>query len=69
MKSQHLVPQPLRDIEKLALQGKHAARMDIIVNLYMQQALGNLLQSLSSKEANLDSAVQCVRDIFAMNTK
>ncbi|KAH3785341.1 hypothetical protein DPMN_163428 [Dreissena polymorpha] len=68
MKSFHLESQPLRDIEKLAFQGQHAARMGIIVNLYMQQALGHLLQT-SSKEANLDSAVQCVRDIFAKNTK
>jgi len=69
VKSQQLYSQPLRDLEKLAFQGQHAARMGIVINLYMQQALGNLLRVLSDKDANIDSAIQCVRDIFAMNTK
>jgi len=59
----------LRDWEKLAFQGQHDAMMGIVIILYMQQALGNLLRVLSDKDANIDSAIQCVRDIFAMNTK
>ena len=69
VKSQQLFSSPLRDIEKLAFQGQHAARMGIIINLYMQQALGNLLKILTEKDVNLDLATQCVGDIFAMNTK
>ncbi|KAH3855582.1 hypothetical protein DPMN_098150 [Dreissena polymorpha] len=40
-----------------------------MINVYMQQALGNVLSKLSEKQPNFDSAIQCVRDIFAMNTK
>lgn len=69
VKQQQLYTQPFRDIEKLGYQGQHAARMGIIINLYMQQALSKLLATLSEKDANIDSAIQCVRDIFAMNTK
>ena len=35
----------------------------------MQQALSMLLNNLTQTNPNLDSAVQCVRDIFAMSTK
>ena len=36
---------------------------------FIQQALGNLLNKLQSDNFNLDSAIQSVRDIFAMTTK
>ncbi|KAL4237567.1 hypothetical protein ACF0H5_002281 [Mactra antiquata] len=69
IKSQSLCSQPLKDLEKIAYQGQHAARMGIIINVYMQQALGKLLSTLSDKECKIDCAIQCVRDIFAMNAK
>ncbi|KAH3849987.1 hypothetical protein DPMN_092392 [Dreissena polymorpha] len=69
VKSQQLYSQPLRDLEKLAFQEQHAARMGIVNNVYMQQALGNLLNVLTDKDVKIDNAIQCVRDIFAMNTK
>ncbi|KAH3790277.1 hypothetical protein DPMN_168473 [Dreissena polymorpha] len=69
VKSQQLYSQPLRDLEKLAFQGQYAARMGIVINVYMQQALGNLLKVLTDKDVKIDNAIQCVRDIFAMNTK
>ena len=43
--------------------------MEIVINVYMQQALGNLLSKLSEKQPNIDSAIQCVQDILEMNTK
>lgn len=43
--------------------------MGIVINLFTQQALGKLLSTLSEKEPNIDEAIQCKRDIFAMNTK
>lgn len=68
-KSQSLYSQPLKSIEKLAFQGQCSARMGIVIDLYMQQALSMLLNYLTQKSPNLDSAIQCVRDIFAMSTK
>jgi hypothetical protein len=68
-KAQSLCSQPLRSLEKLAYQGQHAARMGLVINIYMQQALSNLLLILQDKKLNIDSAIQCVRDIFAMSTK
>ena len=46
-----------------------AARMGIITSCYTQQALGVLLDNLTSNEPNIDRAIQHVRDIFAMTTK
>lgn len=68
-KSQSLHSQPLKGLEKLSYQGQCSARMGIVINLYMQQALSMLLHNLTQKSPNLDSAIQCVRDIFAMSTK
>ncbi|KAH3840430.1 hypothetical protein DPMN_113879 [Dreissena polymorpha] len=68
-KSQSLHTQPLKSLEKMAYQGQHAARMGIIVNVYIQHALGNLLTLLQDKSPNMDLAIQCDRDIFAMSNK
>ncbi|KAH3747579.1 hypothetical protein DPMN_182006 [Dreissena polymorpha] len=45
VKSQSLYSQPLKDLEKIAYQGQHASRMGIVINVYMQQDLGNLLSN------------------------
>lgn len=67
--TQSLFSQPFKSLEKIAYQGQIAARMGIVSLCYTQQALGLLLNNLSSKSPNLDEAVQNVRDIFAMSTK
>lgn len=69
--SQHvkLHSQPAKSIEKFAFQGQTASRMGVIVNAYIQQALGGLLAKLLCKDPNLDLITQMVRDIFAMSTK
>ena len=64
-----LATQPLKAIESVAFQGQSAARYGIIAVSYMQQALGSLLNKLQSDYFNIDSAIQSVRDIFAMFTK
>lgn len=59
----------MKGVEKLAYQGQIASRMGIITTAYTQQALGTLLQTLSSDNVNIDKCVQLTRDIFAMSTK
>ena len=68
-KGQSLYNQPLKSLEKIAYQGQYAARMGIIINSYVQQALGKLLLTLQEQSPNIDRAIQCVRDIFAMSNK
>lgn len=68
-KSKQLASQPLKAIESVAFQGQMATRLGIISVCYIQQALGSLLNKLQSKDVNIDSTVQSVRDIFAMSTK
>ncbi|CAC5405581.1 unnamed protein product [Mytilus coruscus] len=58
----------LKSLERLADQGQIAARMGFITTCYLQ-ASGNLLDDLQSDTPNLDSAIQKVRDIFALSTK
>ncbi|XP_071123854.1 uncharacterized protein [Mytilus edulis] len=43
--------------------------MGLITTCYLQQASGNLLDNLTSDSPNLDSAIQNVKDIFALSTK
>lgn len=64
-----LYNQPYKQIEKLGYQGQLGARMNIISIMYMQQALGSLVQSIET--GNLDKSNICdsVKDIFAMSTK
>ena len=68
-KAKGLFTQHLKEIEKLAFQGQTAARMGIVITLYIQQALASLLTELGSENTNLDRATQTVRDVFAMSTK
>lgn len=67
-KGQSLITQPLKTMEKLAYQGQSAARMNIIINCYIQQALANLKSQLQKPTPNLDGTTQLVQDIFAMTT-
>ena len=59
----------LKSLKKLAYQGQLAARMGLITTCYLQQATGRLLDNLQSETPNIDSAIQNVRDIFALSTK
>ena len=68
-KSRQLISQPLKAIESVAFQGQTAARFGLISVAYIQQALGSLLNKLQADTLNLDSAIQSVRDIFAMSSK
>ena len=68
-RSRSLFTQHWKEIEKLAFQGHSAARMGIVISLYVQQALASLLQELRQENPNLDAASQIVRDIFAMSSK
>ena len=45
--------------------------LDLVLFLvcFIQKALGTLLNKMQSKDFNTDSAIQSVRDIFAMSTK
>lgn len=56
-------------IEKLAFQGQTAARYGMVACVYQQQILGRLLPILSAENPNIDSAIQLVRDSFAISTK
>ena len=58
----------MKSVEKLAYQGQVASRMGIVSSAYIQQALGSLLQTLTSGDVNVDRTIQSVRDIFAMST-
>ena len=64
-----MATQPLKSIENVAYQGQIAARFGLILVVFIQQALGTLLNKLQFNNLNLDNAVQSVRDIFAMSTK
>lgn len=67
-KHKQLFTQPLKQIEKLAFQGKVAARMGIISVLYLQNALASLSSSIKSDNTNPD-ILQSVNDIFAISMK
>lgn len=63
--------QPFKMLEKIAYRGQQAAFMGIIINMYMQQSLASLIETLSKDKTNdiIDNAIQQIRDIFAMSTK
>ncbi|XP_060571539.1 uncharacterized protein LOC132729732 [Ruditapes philippinarum] len=64
-----LFSQPHKTVEKVSYRGAQAARLGIVMQLYMQQALGNLVEFVSSDDFSKDKTVKFVKDIFAMSTK
>ena len=64
-----LFSQPCKLVERIAYKGSHAARLGIIIQSYIQQSLGNLLQNLQGESFDKDKAVSQVKDIFSMTTK
>jgi hypothetical protein len=57
-----LFSQPDKMVEKTVFCGHHAANMGIMMNLYMQQALGMLLNMLETE--HIIQIEKKVRDIF-----
>ena len=68
-KGKSLFSQPSKLVEKIAYKGQQAARLGLVVQMYLQQSLGNLLQFFESEEFDKDRACQQVKDIFSMSTK
>ncbi|CAG2207193.1 unnamed protein product [Mytilus edulis] len=68
-KGKNLHSQPYKMLERIAYRGQQASFMGIVICMYMQQSLGNLLELLTDETPNIDKAIQQVRDIFAMSTK
>ena len=64
-----LYTQPYKMVEKLAYRGQQAAYLGIIMQMYMQQSLGSLIETLSEETVNIDRAIKQVRDTFAISTK
>ena len=64
-----LYSQPYKTIERVAYKGSHAARLGIIIQLYLQQSLGDLLSFVQSDSFDKDSAVKQIKDVFSMATK
>ncbi|XP_060604440.1 uncharacterized protein LOC132757243 [Ruditapes philippinarum] len=68
-KGRTLFTQPCKMVEKIAYKGQQAARLGLIIQMYIQQSLGNFLQFLESDDFNKEKATQHVKDVFAMSTK
>ena len=65
----YLFSQPSKLIENIAYRCQQAAALGITINMYIQQGLGDLIQTLSTKKVDVNAATKQVRDIFAMSTK
>ena len=68
-KGKNLHTQPARMVEKIAYKGQQAARLGLVMQMYIQQSLGNLLQTVEAEKFDKDKASQLVKDVFAMSTK
>ena len=68
-KKKALFSQPCKMIEKIAYKGQQSARLGLVIQMYLQQSLGNLLQFIKSEDFDKTKAEQQVKDIFAMSTK
>lgn len=64
-----LFSQPYKMVEKIAYRGQQAAYVGILSQLYVQQSLGTLIETLSENDCDRDKVIQQTRDIFAMTTK
>ena len=69
VKDKSLYTQPNKMVERISYKGGHASRMGIIIQLYVQQSLGQLLQTIQSETFDKEKAVKQVKDIFSMATK
>ena len=69
VKGKNLFSQPAKMIEKITYRGQQAARLGLVIHMYVQQSLGNSLQLLNAEDLDRDKASKMVKDIFAMTTK
>lgn len=56
-------------VENIAYKEQQASRLGVVINLYMQQSLGNFVEFIQSEEFDKEKFVQQVKEIFAMSTK
>ncbi|XP_045165906.2 uncharacterized protein LOC123529589 [Mercenaria mercenaria] len=68
-KEKTLFNQPCKMVDKIGYKGQQAARMGMVINMYVQQSLGNLLQYIESEDFEKSQAVQQVKDIYAMSAR
>ena len=68
-KGKTLFGQPSKMVEKIGYKGQQAARLALIMQAYIQQSLGNLLQFVQSDDFSKEGTVSQIKDIFAMTTK
>jgi len=68
-KARALFSQPCKMVEKIAYRGQQAAKLGMIIQLYMQQGLASLVENISSQEFDSDICVNKIKDIFSMSTK
>ena len=56
-----LFSQPSKMIEKIAYKGQQAARLGLVMQLYIQQSLGNLVEIFQSDNFNKDEGLEHVQ--------
>jgi len=55
------IGQPAKMVEKVGYKGQQAAHLGLVIQSYIQQSLGNLLQYMQLNEYDKEKAVQKVR--------
>ena len=68
-KGRSFFTQPSKMVEKIAYKGQQSSRLGIVIQLYLQQSLGNLVEFINSSDFDKQKATQHIKDIFAMSTK
>ena len=68
-KQKALFTQPSKMTEKIAYKGQQAARLGIVMQLYIQQSLGTLVEHLQSEDFDKQNGLDQVKNVFSMTTK
>ena len=68
-KHKTLFSQPSKMIEKVAYKGQQSARLGIVMQLYIQQSLDNLVEHFQSDNFSKDEGLEQVKNVFSMTTK
>ena len=68
-KNKTLFTQPSKMIEKIAYKGQQAARFGIVMQLYIQQSLGNLVEHFQPDNFDKEEGLEQVKNVFSMTTK
>ena len=56
-------------IEKVAYKGQQSAHLSIVMQLYVQQSLGNLVEHFQSDNFSKEEGLEQVKNVFSMTTK